>query len=72
MEFNSLLPVIVVLLGLLFMGAPVAVALGGSGLLGLWLLLGARGLDVAIQTAATSLNSLCLLLFLYLSQWVCS
>jgi len=61
MEFNSLLPVIIVLLGLLFMGAPVSVALGGSGLLGLWLLLGARGLDVAIQTAATSLNSFVLI-----------
>jgi len=61
MSIGFLIAVVVVLLGLLFMGAPVFIALGTSGLLGMALLDGWMGLDIAVHTASTAVNSFILL-----------
>ena len=61
MEVGILIPVIVVLLILLFAGAPVPIALGGAGTLGMVLLAGDSGWILTIQTVYKGLNDFLIL-----------
>ena len=61
MNIGILIVVLIILLGLLFSGAPVFVALGSAGMAGMVLLNGWIGFDMAVHVALDALNSFILL-----------
>ncbi len=61
MNVGILIIVLIALLVVLFLGSPVAVALGASGTLGLWMLMGSQGVDIGVQAVGGALNNFILL-----------
>jgi len=57
MDIGSFIAVVIALVMLLLLGAPVGIAMGAAGTLGLFLVSGTKGLEIAVQTATGAVNN---------------
>jgi len=57
MDIGSFIAVLIALVMLLLLGAPVGIAMGAAGTLGLFLVSGTKGLEIAVQTATGAVNN---------------
>jgi len=57
MDIGSFIAVVIALVVLLLLGAPVGIAMGAAGTLGLFLVSGTKGLGIAVQTATGAVNN---------------